>query len=110
MFLGYQKGKITFIADSMEALENMPCVVLDKIEKSAEDIVLTNDGYRKKSQLCPSDVNETARTERRYRFERESDVMLLEELEKVTDIPELFEVLKKWKAKKNLIRSELAYV
>jgi hypothetical protein len=34
MFIGYQNDKIAFIAKTREELENMPCVTLDRIEKT----------------------------------------------------------------------------
>ena len=110
MFLGYQKGKITFISDSKEALENMACIVLDKIEESEEEIVLTNEGYRKKNQIDRSELNKVARAERRHRFKEETDLFLFEHLEKMTDISELPSILEEWKKEKNRIRSEIEYI
>jgi hypothetical protein len=45
MFLGYQNDKIAFIAETKEALENMPCVVLDKIEETDKEYFLHNGEY-----------------------------------------------------------------
>lgn len=45
MFLGYQEDKIVFIADTREELENMPCVVLDKIEETDKEYFLHNGEY-----------------------------------------------------------------
>ena len=36
MFLGYQNGKICYIANTKKELENLPCVVLDEIKETQE--------------------------------------------------------------------------
>ena len=45
MFLGYQNNKIAFIAETREELENMPCVILDKIEETDKTYFLHNGEY-----------------------------------------------------------------
>lgn len=45
MFLGYQNDKIAFIASTREELENMPCVILDKIEETDKTYFLHNGEY-----------------------------------------------------------------
>lgn len=45
MFIGYQNDKIAFIANTKEELENMPCVVLDKIEETDKEYFLHNGEY-----------------------------------------------------------------
>lgn len=45
MFLGYQNDKIAFIAETKEELENLPCVVLDKIEETDKEYFLHNGEY-----------------------------------------------------------------
>ena len=50
MFVGYQNEKIMFIADTREELENLPCVVLDKIEETSEEYILHNGEYLLKSE------------------------------------------------------------
>lgn len=47
MFLGYQKGKICYIANTKEELENLPCVVLDEIKETQESYVLQDGEYIK---------------------------------------------------------------
>jgi hypothetical protein len=47
MFLGYQKGKICYIANTKEELENLPCVVLDEIKETQESYVLQDGEYVK---------------------------------------------------------------
>jgi hypothetical protein len=50
MFLGYQNDKIAFVADTREELENLPCVVFDKIEETSDEYVLHNGEYLLKSE------------------------------------------------------------
>lgn len=50
MFLGYQNGKITFVADTKEELENIPLVSFDKIVKSKTNYILVNGEYIKESE------------------------------------------------------------
>ena len=45
MFIGYQNDKIAFIANTKEELENLPCVVLDKIEETDKEYFLHNGEY-----------------------------------------------------------------
>lgn len=45
MYLGYQNDKIAFVANTKEELENMPCVVLDKIEETDKEYFLHNGEY-----------------------------------------------------------------
>ena len=47
MYLGYQNGKITFIADTKEELDNLPLVSFDKIVKSKTNYILVNGEYVK---------------------------------------------------------------
>ena len=54
MFIGYQNDKIAFIAETREELENMPCVVLDKIEETDKEYFLHNGEY-----VCEIPVEES---------------------------------------------------
>lgn len=45
MFLGYQNDKIAFVAETKEELENLPCVILDKIEETDKTYFLHNGEY-----------------------------------------------------------------
>lgn len=45
MFLGYQKDKIVFVANTREELENAPCMVLDRIEETDKNYFLHNGEY-----------------------------------------------------------------
>ena len=47
MFLGYQNGKICYIANTKKELENLPCVVLDEIKETQESYVLKDGEYIK---------------------------------------------------------------
>ena len=49
MFIGYQNDKITFIAETKEELENIPCVSFDRIEETGVDYVLKDGKYKPKS-------------------------------------------------------------
>jgi hypothetical protein len=50
MFIGYQNNKISFVANTKEELENMPCVTLDKIEETGVEYVLHNGEYKPKAE------------------------------------------------------------
>lgn len=45
MFLGYQNEKIVFIAETREELENLPCVVIDKIEETDKQYFIHNGEF-----------------------------------------------------------------
>lgn len=45
MFIGYQNDKIAFVANTKEELENMPCVILDRIEETGVEYVMHNGEY-----------------------------------------------------------------
>ena len=45
MFIGYQNNKISFVADTREELESLPCVTLDKIEETDKTYFLHNGEY-----------------------------------------------------------------
>lgn len=45
MFLGYQNNIITFVADTREQLENLPCVVFDEIVETDEQYFLHEGQY-----------------------------------------------------------------
>lgn len=45
MFLGYQNGKISFVAETREELESLPCVTLDRIEETDKEYFLHNGEY-----------------------------------------------------------------
>ena len=51
MFIGYQNDKITFIANTREELENMPCVTLDRIEETGVEYVFHNGEYKPKAEV-----------------------------------------------------------
>lgn len=49
MFIGLQDNEVKFVAKTREELENLPCVVLDKIEETSDEYVLHNGEYVLKS-------------------------------------------------------------
>lgn len=51
MFIGYQNDKIVFIAETKEELENMPCVILDRIEETGVEYVSHNGEYKPKAEV-----------------------------------------------------------
>ena len=51
MFIGYQNDKIAFVADTREELENMPCVILDRIEETGVEYVSHNGEYKPKAEV-----------------------------------------------------------
>ena len=53
MFIGYQNDKIAFVADTREELKNLPCVTLDRIEKTDKEYFLHNGEY-----VCEKPVEE----------------------------------------------------
>lgn len=50
MFIGYQNDKIAFVADTRDELENMPCVILDRIEETGVEYALHNGEYMPKAE------------------------------------------------------------
>lgn len=76
MFIGYQNDKIAFIAETKEELENMPCVVLDKIEETDKTYFLHNGEY-----VCevPFDQQvEEMRQARAEAYKNEVDTLMAE--------------------------------
>ena len=55
MFIGYQNNKISFIADTKEELENLPCVTLDKIEETDKEYIKINGEYKIKDE-CQNEI------------------------------------------------------
>lgn len=108
MFLGYQDDKIVLAANTRTEIENAPMIELSKIEETAEEYVLWNGKYVKKSEAVPD--REELCSLRRNAFEKTTDAYLLQKLETVTTTTELFELLSDWKQKKNQIREEYPYI
>ena len=63
MFLGYQNDKIAFIAETREELENLPCVVLDKIEETDKEYFLHNGEYVCELPIPTKEEQQQARQE-----------------------------------------------
>lgn len=51
MFIGYQNDKIAFVAETRDELENMPCVILDRIEETGVEYVSHNGEYKPKAEV-----------------------------------------------------------
>lgn len=51
MFLGYQNGKIAFLAETREELESLPCVTLDRIEEAPFAETFNGVVYTDKKEL-----------------------------------------------------------
>lgn len=46
MFLGYQEDNLSFVAETREELENLPCVSLSRIEETNEPVKLVGGQYK----------------------------------------------------------------
>ena len=82
MFIGYQNDKIAFVAETKEELENMPCVVLDKIEETDKTYFLHNGSY-----VCEVPYEqqvEEVRQARANAYENEVDPLMAEYTRKKT--------------------------
>ena len=49
MFIAYQNNKISFVANTREELENLPCVSFDRIEETGVHYVLKDGEYKPQS-------------------------------------------------------------
>lgn len=76
MFLGYQNDKIAFIAKTKEELENMPCVVLDKIEETDKAYFLHKGEYV--FEVSHEQQVEEAKQARREAYKAEVDPLMSE--------------------------------
>lgn len=108
MFLGYQENKIVLAANTRFEIENAPMIDISKIEETAEEYVLWNGKYVKKSEAVPD--REEVCSLRRNAFEETTDSYLLQKLENVATTEDLLDLLSEWKQKKNQIREKYPYV
>lgn len=76
MFLGYQNDKIAFIAKTKEELENLPCVILDKIEETDKEYFLHNGEYV--FEVSYEQQLEEAKQARREAYKAEVDPLMSE--------------------------------
>lgn len=76
MFLGYQNDKIAFVAGTREELENMPCVILDKIEETDKEYFLHNGEYV--FEVSYEQQLEEAKQARREAYKAEVDHLMAE--------------------------------
>lgn len=83
MFLGYQNGKIAFVAETREELKNIPYVVLDKIEETDKECVKINGEYKFKEE-CYNEFVIQKRKEEYPSIEEQLD-MIYHDLQDGTD-------------------------
>ena len=69
MFLGYQNEKIVMVADSKEALENMPCICFERIEETDKTYFLHNGEYVTEIPSVPLE-EQVAALEKEYAMTR----------------------------------------
>lgn len=107
MFIGYQGNQIVLAANTRAEIENAPLIETTKIEETAEEYVLQNGNYVKVSDAVSDKAEIQYR--RRQAFEQHTDAYLLERLEDIATVEQLFTVLTDWKAHKTQIRKQLPY-
>ena len=109
MFLGYQNDKIAFVAETREELENMPCVIFDKIEETDKTYFLHSGEYVFEVPL--KEQNETIRQTREQLYIQTSDKLRNDYLEAVARGADNVEELKTaWLESKDKIREENPYI
>ena len=79
MFIGYQNDKIAFVAETREELENLPCVILDKIEENSEEYVLQDGVYilKTEAEILQSEENKQARIAELKQMLSDTDYILI---------------------------------
>ena len=79
MFLGYQNNKIAFVAKTKEDLENMACIVFDKIEETDKEYALFEGEYLLQSDIALFEQHKKAILirEKRDSFLQETDKKML---------------------------------
>lgn len=82
MFIGYQNDKITFVANTREELENLPCVTLDKIEETDKTYFLHNGEYV--SEVPYDQQVEEMRQARSNAYVKKVDTLMAEHYRKKT--------------------------
>lgn len=109
MFLGYQNNKITFISETRKELENLPCVVIDRIEETDKEYFLYNGSYV--CEIPVEEQNEAIRETREQLYVQTSDVIRNDYLEALARGSDNVEELKQaWLASKDKIREEYPYI
>lgn len=109
MFLGYQNDKISFVADTRDELENIPCVTFDKIEETNKAYFLHNGEYV--FEVPITEQNEVIRATREQLYIQTSDKLKADYDEAVARGADNVEELKTaWLESKDKIRSENPYI
>lgn len=112
MFLGYQNDKIAFVAETREELENLPCVILDKIEETDKEYFLHNGEYVFE---VPEPTKEEQQQARQEAYKNEVDpitchIQRLGDEEQTPDIiAEITSLVEKRKAKVEEIKARFPY-
>ncbi len=112
MFAGYQKDKngtlrIVAVSEDINDLRKNPCLVFEKIEETDERYVLFDGNYIKRSEF---DVNEIVRRNRLEKYKRETDALLLDKLDSVSDIAGVMTAISDWQNAKKKIKAEYPYI
>ena len=112
MFAGYQKDKngtlrIVAVSEDINDLRKNPCLVFEKIEETDERYVLFDGSYIKQSEF---DVNEIVRRNRLEKYKRETDTLLLDKLDSVSDIAGVMTAISDWQNAKKKIKAEYPYI
>lgn len=112
MFAGYQKDKngtlrIVAVSEDINDLRKKPCLVFEKIEETDEQYVLFDGNYIKRSEL---DVNEIVRRNRLAKYKRETDALLLDKLDSVSDMAGVMTAISDWQNAKKKIKAEYPYI
>lgn len=100
MFLGYQNGKISFVAETREELESLPCVTLDEIEETNEEFEEYNGEFILKSEkdrLYHQKICLDVRNKR-------NELLLLTDSKMLPDYPITDEVREQYKSYRQYLR------
>lgn len=111
MFAGYQKNKngalrIVAVSEDIDALQKNPVLTFEKIEETDERYVLFDGSYIKQSEF---EENEVIRRNRLEKYKQETDMLLLDKLDSVSDLTDLMAAVKDWQNAKKKIKAELPY-
>ncbi|MGN1079298.1 MAG: hypothetical protein ACI4TE_03905 [Alphaproteobacteria bacterium] len=111
MFTGYQKDKngalhIVAVSEDIDALQKNSVLTFEKIEETDERYVLFDGNYIKQSEF---NVNEIVRRNRFEKYKQETDMVLLDKLDSVSDLADLMAAVKDWQNAKKKIKAEYPY-
>lgn len=111
MFIGYQKDKngalrIVAVSENIDDLRKNPVLKFEKIEETEERHILFDGNYIKQSEF---NVNEIVRRNRFEKYKQETDMLLLDKLDSVSDLADLIAAVKDWQNAKKKIKAEYPY-